>query len=273
MEIARVKLQLPHYKYIMLVIDDDSDPVYSKFREVWRKYGTTEHRILTLFVRIDDTIPENSFQVMYLQQQLADTLKFGGEDTYVPGIFNKTINALRYCLNNYSFDYIIRTHLSSFWNYPALMRTKLPLSRIGVYGGVVETKPYSRDPFVSGKGLFMSKDVVEILVSSGTPGGIAANKFCRIYDDVAITKILALNNIRPTEQLPFFDRYDITDICNDTMNEQCKKHIQKIKERGIFHIHVKNNCTKRSIIDAFCMDQLYDAFYTTYTVTPVFSKL
>jgi len=50
-----------------------------------------------------------------------DSITYNCEETYTPGILYKTIAAKEFCYSNLTFDYIVRTNLSSFIHIPKLL--------------------------------------------------------------------------------------------------------------------------------------------------------
>ena len=105
-----------------------------------------------------------------------------GTESLVPGILEKTIKGIQYCLDHFSFDILIRSNMSTIFDYSKLTE---PIT----YGGHVWTyKVYNvYKPvwfrFVSGCCTFMNKDICQQLVK-GTfkqdlPDDVAIGYFLR----------------------------------------------------------------------------------------------
>ena len=179
-----------HYKFVFLIIDSDNEPCYEFNRKILRSCLNYLPDVRPLFVRarINQTDP------ICLE---GDTLFWKGTESYIPGILEKTLAAMDYCLTHVSFDFLIRTNLSSFWNirpllalFPALPRSLYVSAIIGRY---TEDKavgtPYYNTPFPSGSGTIFSRDVIQQCVNNQT-------SFIRdLPDDVAIGQFLTTQSI------------------------------------------------------------------------------
>jgi hypothetical protein len=77
-----------------------------------------------------------------------------------------TLSAMKYLSENIDFDFLIRTNQSTYWNLNNLneLLTKLPLNK--VYAGYLEKREYPKVDFISGSGIILSKDVVDLLVTN-----------------------------------------------------------------------------------------------------------
>ncbi len=104
-------------KNLVLIISSSQLPVFNVHRTSWRKYM---HKFSTdfecYFIEFDPELEQDYFVD-------GDILKIRGVESYIPGIFDKTILALAYFEKRFSeFDFIIRPNLSSFIYFPALKR-------------------------------------------------------------------------------------------------------------------------------------------------------
>jgi hypothetical protein len=128
--------------------------------------------------------------------------------------------AFRYCENNYDYDFILRTNLSSFWNFPVFSSylLDLPLEK---YVGNIFMQVFDRNRyyinyrwihyfylidsllpngggsgsggdlfyFLDGAGFVLSRDMIRLIL---IPASIF-EKVLNIPDDVAITFLLYYN--------------------------------------------------------------------------------
>lgn len=104
------------FRFIFLVIASKSD-IYDRFLCCWKEYmqnSVQEWNIKCFFVFSDPSI---SCDLLITK----DTIVYKQEETLMPGIFLKTMAALYYCEKKYSYDYILRTNLSSFFHIPKLL--------------------------------------------------------------------------------------------------------------------------------------------------------
>jgi hypothetical protein len=182
---------------IILIIASDNFIEYNEMKNIWRKYMNTHPNIKSFFIRNDPNIGCN-----ILLDEESNTIFVKDFESYSPGIFNKTIESIRYCLNNFSFDYIYRTNLSSFLSLEK-MYNFICNNDIN-YGGVEGFhNPYK---FASGCGFFMSKEVCEFLIYYDISNIDIINKY---LDDVAIGAILTKKY-----NIDYIHRIDIDSLDN-----------------------------------------------------------
>ena len=89
-------------------------------------------------------------------------LYFDVSESLVPGILIKSIKSFEYVNEHYTYDYLIRTNLSTFWNFKKILKKirKFPKKRC-LAGPIKRHKPI---PCVLGTGLIYSRDLVDILI-------------------------------------------------------------------------------------------------------------
>ena len=104
-------------------------------------------------------------------------------------ILPNTISAMKYIQDNLNFDYLIRTNQSTYWNLQNLSELLRSLPETNLYAGFVDSKLPMQ--FVSGSGVIMSKDVVNLLTKN--PEKLES----RLIDDLAIGKFLNSMGIKP----------------------------------------------------------------------------
>jgi hypothetical protein len=140
-----------HYRCIFVIIDDDSNPEFFKFREVWNVYMHDFPDVLCVFARFS---PEQILPIQFVD----NVISFKGSES-IGGVLFKSIKSVEFILSCFSFDYIIRTNISTFWDIQKLFTNVLDSwPTYGVFGGKV-----IRNSFVSGTGIIMSRDVAEYL--------------------------------------------------------------------------------------------------------------
>ena len=241
------------YKAIILVIASRSE-IYDQFIKMhwiyFMEYIRIKHptlKCLLLFGRGDLTD---------LKLHPNDYLQFDIEESYVPGILEKTIAGLKYIEDNYNYDYVFRTNLSSGIILDRFMEhiEKLPLNK--VYEGVrnVHAHPVQLDgshifnselgyhtwlqeqrakygsreiKFICGAGILLSSDNVSLLIEQlGTVDST-------IVDDVAIGEILFKDESNYRVGL----RHDAKYISYDRVYS--RNNIRNIDKR-YFHMRFRN---------------------------------
>jgi hypothetical protein len=100
----------------------------------------------------------------------------GTEEPVLPNVLIKNIKAINYVKLKYDFDFILLTNLSSIWNIPRLLSLYDKKSKTNFFGGHVVS-----NIFVTGTGVFISRDLIEKLLTINTNNVIDT-------DDVAISK-------------------------------------------------------------------------------------
>lgn len=111
----------------------------------------------------------------------------------------RTLDSLRYSIENYEFDYLLRIN-STCLPVPsqiAELVAKLPSER--VYGG--KTLQFAGTRFVSGAAIIFSRDVVRGIVDN-------AERYCyNVYEDVGIGRLIQSKNLADIVEIK---RLDIT---------------------------------------------------------------
>ncbi len=93
-----------------------------------------------------------------------DTLHLPGTESY-EGITKKTLDALDYFLRRDSYDFIIRTNISSIWDYPKLLTYLQTLPTTNVYAGL-PGGTRGQMSWVSGAGITLTPDVCKKLLDA-----------------------------------------------------------------------------------------------------------
>ncbi len=231
---------MSHYKYIFLIIDSDTNHLYDHNRNIIRKYMNIIPDIKSFFIMMDNDISNILID--------GDTIKVLGVESLYPGIIIKTLKSMEFCLNNFSFDYIIRTNISSFWNlyslinlYDTLPRQKLIQAIIGHHGCV----------FPSGSGMIISRDIISLMVSNKEEFNMTIN------DDVSVGQFLQKYNITITAGL----RYDYT-----SNNENISpSDIDKMLHDNHYHYRIKDNSDRQH--DKNIFDMLYNSIYNKFKIS------
>ena len=148
--------------------------LYTHHKDVWKRYMTLYENITCLFLEFhpekDRVIEDN-------------TLYIKGSESYHPGLLEKTLAAFEYFADTLEYDYIIRTNLSSLWNFPALLNHLNTLPKEGVYSGFIGY--YGKIQYISGSGFILSPDTLKLLVKHKNDFALP-----NIMDDIDIGFIL-----------------------------------------------------------------------------------
>lgn len=159
-------------RILMLIISSDTFPVYAQHREVWRSYMKRHPDIDCYFIQYS---PATFIPIL-----TTDTLTMRGRERYET-ILAKTVDALAFFLPRAPYTHVVRTNLSSVWDFGELVTylNSQPSQRF--YGGI-ELK----EGCASGAGILLSRDVAELLVqnrrtllSIGTIDDVDIGRFLR----------------------------------------------------------------------------------------------
>ena len=170
-----------HYKIIFLIISSDNESVYAQMKQLSPKYYSLFNEIKYFFIenrQMDDNqvIEDNNY------------LYINGNESFIPGIYQKSIKAIEYINSKYSYDFVIRTNLSTFWHMENLFKFLDSKPKERFAGG------YAFQGFISGTGIIMSRDVGNMVTSTPNSNYIG--------DDLAISQTIQSHGIH---------LYDITE--------------------------------------------------------------
>jgi hypothetical protein len=178
-----------------------------------------------------------------------NTITHRSKEWYEPGILYKTIAAMDYCVSNYSFEYLLRTNLSSFYCFPRLLKYIDSQPRVN-YAAAKQNMFREGIGFLSGAGFILSKDIVSRFLNEVFYKDALTEENIYFPDDVTISAIVScLSGVSGVfHDLP---RYD----CEDSVA------LDDI-DASFFHIRNKTEWKygNRSI-DIENIKKLYDYFY------------
>lgn len=168
----------PYYRAIILVLASDNTPLYQEFRKVYQKYLDKNPEIKVFMVYGSGTT---------FEPQEYDLIYDDIEENYYPGMITKTLRAMEYIDANYTYDFFIRTNISTFWDLDLLLSRleKQPLTKCftGTIRNAYPNGVKSPD-YIAGVNLVISRDMVkemisnkELIISWDLPEDWAMSKF------------------------------------------------------------------------------------------------
>jgi hypothetical protein len=193
-------------KFAILVVAQDS-PKYNRLRrkqeKTWVKDFKDVARVFYVYGEKSSTLSDTDVHKEFLQDPTRIKTQFtfphireekgdlvcesaGGWAELLPN----TLSALKFLLDNYNFDYIIRTNLSTYWNKEPLLNLIRRQESAPIFTGpIVEA---NEKKFVAGYAMVFSKETIRRLIDN--PELINFS----LIDDVAISASLANQSIYPT---------------------------------------------------------------------------
>lgn len=214
-------------KVLMLIISSNSEEVYAEHRKVWLSYMNSKKEIECYFIQYRDGPQEIEGNTFWLN----------GQESF-PAILSKTLDSLDYFLKKDSYDFIVRTNMSSLWNFNALLKHLESLPRKKLYNGI--PMHYHNIKYVSGCGFIISPDVAKIIIYNRT---IAEQ--IKIIDDVDIGGLLGHFGIKILKGT----RCDI--ISSEIFNSFTF-------DTNIYHYRFKQDDASKRHLEPFLMNKVLD---------------
>ena len=239
-----------HYRAVILVLASN-DNIYKNCRKIWKRYMNLDPTIKVYFVY--GKIPLNDILEDF--DEKSDIIFSDVEESY-PVFFEKTFRAMRLIHQKISYDFFIRTNLSTFWDFKKLHLHLNELPTNNCYSGDGPLPGYnSSGYYLSGTDTIVTPEMIHSIIN---------NKHLLDYsiaEDGTMGKYF--HGILGAPMLPnricFFE--DITSIHD--INE-----INKIQTRisdAIFnnkdHYRVKTLYGNREIIDLYIYKELLKNIY------------
>jgi len=164
-------------KILMIILSSPAvNAVYPRHKAIWAKYMHSEPSITSYFLEFHDEKDKIEGDTFYVK---------GKESTH-PGCLNKTLACFKHFAQA-DYDFIIRSNMSSLWNFPAMLKHIATLPTQDLYSGIIGR--YNSIEYVSGSGFILSADVMRRLVAASIPGP-------NVVDDVDIGFILSKLGIK-----------------------------------------------------------------------------
>ncbi len=251
-----------NYTVIFLIIDSDNLPIYKFNREVWKSYMNSNPSIKCYFVKYSN-IQEN-----YRVCENTNTIYLKGEEIFDgKHIFNKTILACKIINELFDYDYLIRTNISTFWNFTKLIEILKPRQKNKYFFGWLLNDPYN-NKFISGTGIIIPKNITNKLITLSNQSNwiesisnIPSDQF---NDDVQISKLL-LDNDTEIKDVGRFGKYLIK------FEESDFDSIDKIFDKPDLLEYVcyrVKSISNREIYDSYVLTKLLSMIYNINISNP-----
>ncbi|MCH9613996.1 MAG: hypothetical protein SP1CHLAM54_10050 [Chlamydiia bacterium] len=233
-------------KILVMIIDSDTPAVYPKLRNVWRQYmHLFPDNVEAYFLKADPNLEVPT-------KIVDDVIWCKTEEGLKPGIIMKTLMAMEHMLPRIDeFDYLYRTNLSSFIDFPKMLEfaKTLPKEKCYCAKGI---KP--KAPFGSGAGLFFSPDLVRMFVAEHAE---VLDNIGAELDDVMFGEFFQAKKIKllPAERVDYLSIEEWNAVT--TLPED------------IYHFRTKNNDpARREIDEVYIQHCLLEKVYGITALTP-----
>jgi len=186
--------------------------LYSESEEYIKMYNIMREYYRFLMDRLDMLYLFYCFKDIDEDYKLEDDILYiKGEESYLPGILDKTIKAIDYFKNN-NYDYIIRVNISTILNYELLLNllnkykfdfcgNVLTVCKNDEKAGLIDNK-YFDEVMVGGSCMIFSKSAYKYLLDNND------NIDYTVIDDISIS-VLLNKKFKPMDLNKFY-------VLNDT---------------------------------------------------------
>lgn len=206
--------------------------------------------IKSFFIMLDNKISEE-----YIVTD--DTIIMKGTESNVPGIYQKTLRAMKICLEKKEYNdvkYFIRTNISSFWIWDRLLKflQDVPTNNYAGTGNILIKKDRDWDS-PTGSNMILSRDIVKLLINHYNDADAKKEA-----DDIAIGGVLNKCSV-PLKKYPWF--LCINTLDSNNVRNTIMQVINTIPE-DVFTI--RNNLISsklRNTHEEYTYSKLVDTFY------------
>jgi hypothetical protein len=257
----------PKYQAIVLVLSSDDDciknthwdmprmkpewePLFPYFKHIWTQYMYSEPNIKVLFVYGNSQVPDAQDYDMIYPDVIDDNW---------PGMITKTLYAMRDIDQQYNYNFLIRTNLSTFWDLNKLSKRldQLPCQKC-LTGTEVkfQDRKNKQYHYISGFDMVMSRDLIQAILPY--IDDIISKKAFLNMEDLALCT--AFKEYYDIEIENFGDNHQAVVI---GMREYHEKDYQKAlvrqKDRNLDHFRIKSRMNRN--IDKLIHQKLLNDIY------------
>ncbi len=159
-KINNIEYNIPHYRAVILILASNNNNIYKNFRKIWKAYMKKDPTIRVFFVYGKLTEPLLDFD------NTSDIVFEDIEESY-PIFIKKTIEAMKIININVSYDFFIRTNISTFWDFKKLHLhlNELPTTNCYSGDGPLNGKGYDENGFyLSGVDTIVTPEMIDNMI-------------------------------------------------------------------------------------------------------------
>jgi hypothetical protein len=257
------------YKCIILIIDHtntldnnkEEDKCLFEFRNVWKKYMNIYDDILSLFVRIDETLTNGEYRL-----ELEDnTIYVHGKESLQLGILEKTVYSIKYLSSIYKFDFMMRTNLSCFFDFHKLRSTILSLQLNDTFAGRVVCNSFINGGFqIISSNLILNivQNIDNIINSYNGSEDVTISNFIKNY--VPVINITNMFNFTYNEDPPGYCEFKTIDELDKIIERSDKEgyYFYRVKFTNNSEYYKGNTRDKSRNDDIIVHNRLYNYYYS-----------
>lgn len=252
-----------HVRAVLLILASDHEPIYQFFRRMQLAYANLNPDIkmfMTYGENISSFDPNPEWDI--INPGIIDSISNERMDPNHPNpmvpMLRKTVNAIEQIDKEYTYDFLVRTNLSTLWILDRLIKTLDSLPTESCLAG--SRLGYISPPFLVGTGLivngYMASELVRQQDKLFTPerlnckivGRHEDRELSEFFEKVFSADLLPLNSILNFDTLKKWDEH--------YMN----KRVQLCDEIGFDHIRIKNDADRIGI-DPYVARHLCQHYY------------
>ncbi len=216
-----------HVRAVMLILASNQNELVRNCRKIWKMYMNIDPLIKVFFVYGELATPLENYD------EASDLIYPNIRESY-PVFIHKTVEAMKYIHSKYTYDFFIRTNLSTFWDFKQLHKHLDILPKVNCYSG---DGPFSNHApvgyYLSGVDTIVTYEMIDSLVNNTDKMNY------EVVEDAAMG--LYFNGVLNVPMLPnricFFE--DIHVIHQETVNTIIHR-IQEAIQSGKDHYRVKS---------------------------------
>jgi hypothetical protein len=237
-----------HYRAVILVLASNNNQHYNNCRKIWKTYMMLDKTIRVFFIY------GKLFDVLENYDKTSDIILDNIPESY-PVYIKKTVEAMKIIHNNCTYDFFIRTNLSTFWDFKKLHLQLNDLPTINCYSGdgPLDGCGYnSNGDYLSGTDTIVTTEMIQLMITNEHLINF------EIVEDQAMGRFF--NGILGAPMLPnricFFE-----DIKSTNEIDKIENRIADAIQNNKNHYRVKTLNSNREEIDFFILQNLLKKIY------------
>ena len=234
---------------VLFLIIASRNALYDKVKEYWQQIIDKKHDNIDFYFLYNDSNIEKEYVIN------GNDILFKERETFIPGIFNKTISALNTC-NYTNYDYIIRTNMSTFFYIPGLLLFLQNANPGNIFAPLVKYSYHYHYTFPVGFCIIIHKsNVSKVMDNLSTIKMKYNDKFDSYPDDVLFGVIFKELNIvyDKTIQSSLIRSGEIYNIVPSQTHLLNHKFIFRNRD---YHFYIDNKGKKQNDIEKRLQDEI-----------------